>query len=118
MRYLLCSLAIALALPLMAATETASVTVPNDKAAQLATIVESWIQGQVNPDGTPKYPGATKADRRQALLNAILRDGVRRVVKQGCIQTPADCTADIKAARDAEAKGKSDAKVALEDLIQ
>ena len=95
MRRLLCSLAF-IALPLMAATETATVTVPNAQAAQLATIIESWIQGQKLPDGSLKYPGATVKDRRGALLDAILRDGVRRVIRQACSQFPADCPANIK----------------------
>ena len=94
---LLCVLALALALPLNAATETATVTVPDAQAAQLATIIESWIQGQKLSDGSLKYPGATVGDRRGALMNAILRDGLRRVIRQACSQFPADCPTPIKA---------------------
>ncbi len=111
MTKLLCLLA--LALPLMAATETGSVTVPDAQAAQLATIIESWIQGQELPDGSLKYPGATVAARRGALLDAILRDGVRRVIRQACSQFPADCPANIKAriADKATAEGAIDTEV-------
>ena len=116
MRYILCLLAFALSLT--AATETASVTVPDAQATQLAAIIESWIDGQVKPDGTLKYAGDTMRDRRQALLDAILRDGVRRVVRQACNQFPADCPSAIKTGRATEATGKASGKAALDELIQ
>jgi hypothetical protein len=116
MKNILCLLAIAL--PLAAATETATVTVRDADSAQFAAIVESWIQGQVNPDGSLKYDGATQGARRQVLFDAILRNGMRRVVEQACIQFPADCTRGIKVARSAEAGGKADAATALEALIR
>lgn len=114
----LCLLALALALPLMAATETGSVTVPDAKAAQLATIVESWIQAQRNPDDTLKYPGATVAARRGSLLDAILRGGVRRVIRQACSQFPADCPTDIKAQIDTHATSDSGITLEVGDIVQ
>ncbi len=111
MKILLCLLT--LALPLAAATETGSVTVPNAQAAQLATIIESWIQAQELPDGSLKYSGATVAARRGALLDTILRDGVRRVIRQACNQFPADCPTAIKVRIDdkAAAEGAIDTEV-------
>ncbi len=116
MKTLLCLLA--LALPLAAATETGSVTVPNAQAAQLATIIESWIQGQELPDGSLKYPGATVAARRGALLDTILRDGVRRVIRQACNQFPADCPMNIRARIDTKATADSGITTEVETLVQ
>lgn len=109
---------LALALPLTAATETASVTVPNAQAAQLAVIVESWIQGQTNPDGSLKYPGVTVAARRGALLDSILREGVRRVIRQACGQFPADCPAAIKAGIDDKATAEAVIDTEVVTIIQ
>ena len=109
---------LALAVPLMAATETASVTVPNAQAAQLATIVESWIQGQTNPDGSLKYPGATAAVRRGALLDTILREGVRRVIRQACSQFPANCPASIQAGINDKATAEATIDTEVGTIIQ
>ena len=85
-----------LTLPLFAATQTATVTVPNAQVAELATLFEAWIQVQKNSDGTLKFQGATVSDRRTALLNALLRGGVRRVIRVACSQFPDDCPQAIK----------------------
>ena len=116
MKYLLLFLVIAL--PLIAVTETASVTVPGAQAIDLATIVESWIQGQVKPDGSLKYPVVKKSDRRQTLFDAILRDGVRRVVRQACSQFPADCPAVIKSHVEDKVTAASGVDTEIEAIIQ
>ena len=116
MKTLLCLLA--LALPLSAATETGTVTVPNAQVAGLATVVESWIQAQKKPDGSLKYPGATKADRRQSLLDSILRDSVRHVIRQACSQFPADCPVAIKDKIDAKSEADSAITTEVETIVQ
>jgi hypothetical protein len=113
---LLCLLVIAL--PLTAATETAVVTVPDAQAAGLATLMEAWIQGQVNADGTLKYPGATQILRRQEVFNAILRDGVRNVVRQACSQFPASCPSAIKTQQDAALTADADKSTAINGIVQ
>ncbi len=79
-----------------AATETAIVTVPDAKVAELVTIIELWIQGQTNLDGSLKYPGPTAGDRRRAKFDDILRKGVRGLIRQACGQFPTDCPQSIK----------------------
>lgn len=110
--------ALLLALPLVAATETASVTVPNAQAAGLFTLVEAWIQGRTNDDGSLKYDGATIAVRRQVLFDAILRDGVRRVVRQACSEFPTSCPDVIKTTSDAKMTAETDANTAINDIAQ
>ena len=84
------------AVSLIAATETATITVPNAQASELATVVELWIQTQVKPDGSLKYPGMTVQDRRSSLLDSLLRKGVQDVIRQACGNFPAECPTAIK----------------------
>ena len=117
MRKLLCLLAFAL--PLMAATtETGSVTVPDALGPQLAAALDPWIQPQLNDDGSPKYPGATVAARRQSFLNIALRDTVRRALLSACTQFTATCSAALKAAIEGKATAESDITTELESIIQ
>jgi len=116
MKKLLCLLAFAI--PLMAVTETGSVTVPAALGAQLAAALDPWVQPQLNDDGTTKYPGATVAARRQSFLNIALRDTVRRALLAACNQFPATCSTDLKAAIEGKAAAESDITTELESIIQ
>ncbi len=116
MKILLCLLA--LALPLGAATQTGNITVPDPLVPDLKTIVEKWIQGQTNDDGTLKYPGLDEDIRRQALLDTLLRDGVRRVVVQACLQFLTDCPQDIKDKINAKATADADITAEVENIVQ
>ncbi len=107
-----------LALPLVAATETATVTVPNAQAAELATVVESWIQAQVHADGSLKYPGRTAQARRTALLDSILRLGLRRVIRSACQQFPRDCPAPIQSAMEDKRTADSGVTSGIYTLIR
>ncbi len=107
-----------LALPLMAATETASVTVPDALGSQLAAALDPWVQAQENPDGTPKYPGGTVAARRGSFLDGALRDAVRRALLSACTQFTATCSTDLKAAIEGKATADSDITTELETIIQ
>ena len=81
---------------LKGASETATVTVPNAAAQQLSAILETFIQGQRNPDGSLKYPGATIRARRSSLLDSILRTGLRDKVRAACEHFENDCPSLIK----------------------
>ena len=116
MKTLFCLLA--LALPLMAATETGSVTVPDALGAQLAAALDPWVQSQENPDGSPKYPGGTVAARRGSFLDGALRDAVRRALLRACTQFTATCSTDLKAAIEGKATADSDITTELETIIQ
>ncbi len=108
-----------LALPLGAATETGSVTVPDGPVGvQLATALDPWVQAQKNPDETPKYPGGTVSARRGSFLDGALRDVVRRALLIACTQFPATCSTDLKAAIEGKATAESDIKTELESIIQ
>ena len=117
MKNLLCFLFV-LALPLGAAIETGNFTVPDTQVPGLKTLVEKWIQAQTNDDGTLKYPGATQDDRRQALKDSTLREGMRRVVVEACLQFLADCPQDIKDKINAKATADSDITAAVENIVQ
>ncbi len=111
-------LLLALAFPLGAAIQTGNITVPDPSVPELKTIVEKWIQAQINEDGTLKYPGADLDIRRQALLDTLLRDGVRRVVKQACLQFLPDCPQDIKDKINAKSTADADITAEVENIVQ
>jgi len=114
MKKLLCLLVIAL--PLAAATATGNITVPDAQAAGLATLIETWIQGQT--DSAQKYPQATRALRRQALFDTFMRDAVRSLVQQACQQFPASCPNPIKTPQSEATTANIDRTAAIEALIQ
>lgn len=116
MKQLLCLLVFVL--PLMAATPTATITVPDAQEAQLAVIFESLIQAERNQDGSLRFPGATVAARQQSLFNTIFRDGVRKRLQQACRLFPRDCPTAIKTARDARKTADGDVDRAVDDIVQ
>lgn len=109
-------LLLALTLPLGAAGMVGNITVPNPSVPELKIIVEKWIQKQ-NED-VIKFPGATEDDRRQALLDTLLRDATRRVVVQACLQFLADCPQDIKDKINAKATADTDITAEVENIVQ
>lgn len=116
MKRLLCLFV--LALPLMAATETATITVPDALGVELAAALDPWIQAQRNANGSIKYPGATVAARRAALLQGILIDGVRSCLLRACGQFPPTCSINLKAAIEGKAAADSDITTELSTIIQ
>lgn len=118
MKTLLCLLTF-FTLTLSAATDTGSVTIPDTKVAAMSTLVEIWIQGQLEADGvTLKYPGADVAARRGALMDSILREGMRDVVIQACTQFPVSCEASIKGKMEDKATADTGITTEVNNLIQ
>ncbi len=107
-----------LTLPLFAASETATVTVPNADAPALGTLLEAWIQKRVNDDGSLIYPGATIGARRTALLDTLLRDALREKILSACLQFPGNCPESIQLAIEEKSAAGTMVTTEIAALIQ
>lgn len=83
-----------------AATETVTLEFPEERAAEFDELVDEWLRDQKNADGSLRYPQDTAKERKQALLQFILKFDYIQVVLKACDRFPDKCPEDMKILRE------------------
>jgi hypothetical protein len=105
-------IALLFAISLQAADFTVTVTIPDNKSADVAALISAWRARQLNPDGTPRYPS------NAALGRSILADAIQRILRDQCEAAPASCPAWLKTHVDQKAQSDAAITTEIQDAVR